>query len=93
MGRILDDCMTEFSTDDMSMLESLIASNFEDALMVSSLSKLQQHQLRLSERLNTVFADTVIKAQNSKNDQQSLAPSKAPTTLSSNTKKQSPDTQ
>jgi hypothetical protein len=43
MGRLLNECMTEFSTDDMSLLESLIASNFEDALMVSSLSKLQQH--------------------------------------------------
>jgi len=65
MGRLLEDCMTEFSTDDMAVLEGLISSNFEDALMISSLSKLQQHQLRISERLNTVFADSVLKSQQS----------------------------
>jgi len=40
LGRNLDDCLGQFSTDDMNLLESLIASNFEDALMMNSLSKL-----------------------------------------------------
>lgn len=43
LGRTLDDCMGQFSTDDMDLLESLVASNFEDALLISSLSKLQSH--------------------------------------------------
>ena len=55
--------MAQFSNDDMSLLESSIASNFEDALMIGSLSKLQQHQLRISEKLNSIFADNVSKTQ------------------------------
>lgn len=43
LGRILEDCLGQFSTDDMDLLESLVASNFEDALLISSLSKLQSH--------------------------------------------------
>ena len=56
---MLDDCLGQFSTDDMNLLESLIASNFEDALMMNSLSKLQQHQLRISGQLNTLFAESI----------------------------------
>ena len=63
MGRLLNECLSEFSTDDMSLLEQLIAGNFEDALMMSSLSKLQKHQLNLSERLNTAFSKTALSGQ------------------------------
>jgi hypothetical protein len=63
MGRLLEQTMSEFSSDDMSVLENLIASNFEDALMIASLSRLQQQQLRISEKLNTVFSETVVKSQ------------------------------
>ena len=52
MGRLLESCMSEFSSVDIEVLEQLIASNFEDALMVASLSRLQQQQLLISERLN-----------------------------------------
>ena len=62
MGRLLEQTMSEFSSDDMSVLENLIASNFEDALMIASLSRLQQQQLRISEKLNTVFSETVVKS-------------------------------
>lgn len=55
----MDECLGQFSTDDMELLESLVASNFEDALMISSLSKLQQHQLRISSQLNQIFADSI----------------------------------
>ena len=55
----MDECLGQFSTDDMELLESLVASNFEDALMISSLSKLQQHQLRISSQLNKIFADSI----------------------------------
>lgn len=40
LGRTMDECLGQFSTDDMELLERLVASNFEDALMISSLSKL-----------------------------------------------------
>jgi len=40
LGRQLEDCLGQFSTDDMALLESLVAENFEDALLISSLSKL-----------------------------------------------------
>ena len=56
--------MAQFSTDDMALLESTIANNFEDTLLIGSLSKLQQHQLHLSERLNSILSDNVLKAQN-----------------------------
>lgn len=55
----MDECLGQFSTDDMELLEGLVASNFEDALMISSLSKLQQHQLRISSQLNQIFADSI----------------------------------
>jgi len=48
----MDECLGQFSTDDMDLLEAMVASNFEDALMISSLSKLQQHQLGISSQLN-----------------------------------------
>lgn len=56
--------MAQFSTDDMALLEATIANNFEDAMMIGSLSKLQQHQLYLSERLNSILSDNVLKSQN-----------------------------
>lgn len=59
LGRIMDECLGQFSTDDMEILESLISSNFEDAVMINNLSKLQQHQLRISEQLNQIFAESI----------------------------------
>ena len=59
LGRLLGECLGQFSTDDMDLLESLIASNFEDAIMINNLSKLQQHQLVISEQLNQIFAESI----------------------------------
>lgn len=56
---MMNECLGQFSTDDMDLLESLIASNFEDALMINNLSKLQQHQLRISGQLNQIFAESI----------------------------------
>jgi hypothetical protein len=41
LGRLLDDTMGQFSTDDMIQLENQVASNFEDALMINNLARLQ----------------------------------------------------
>ena len=49
---MMDECLGQFSTGDMDLLESMVAANFEDALMISSLAKLQQHQLVISSQLN-----------------------------------------
>ena len=59
LGRQLEDCMAQFSTDDMELLESLVASNFEDALLVSSLSKLQSHQTRISGQITSLFSESI----------------------------------
>lgn len=59
LGRMMDDCLGQFSTDDMSMLESMIVNNFEDAVMISNLSKLQKYQLRIQEKLNLIFAESI----------------------------------
>jgi hypothetical protein len=59
LGRMMDDCLGQFSTDDMAMLESMIVSNFEDAVMISNLSKLQKYQLRIQEKLNQIFAESI----------------------------------
>jgi hypothetical protein len=56
---MMDECLGQFSTDDMDLLESLISSNFEDAIMINNLSKLQQHQLRISGQLNHLFAESL----------------------------------
>lgn len=58
LARLLDDTMGQFSTDDMTHLEQLVASNFEDALMINSLARLQQGQLRITEKLNNIFAES-----------------------------------
>jgi len=58
LGRMLDDTMGQFSTDDMEFLEKTVASNFEDALMINSLARLQQNQLRITEKLNNIFAES-----------------------------------
>jgi hypothetical protein len=42
LGRLLDDTMGQFSISDIERLEQLVASNFEDALMINSLARLQQ---------------------------------------------------
>ena len=55
----MDECLGQFSTDDMELLEQMVASNFEDALMIGSLSKLQQHQLGISSQLNQIFAESI----------------------------------
>lgn len=59
LGRLMDDCLGQFSTDDMAILESMILSNFEDAIMISNLSKLQKYQLRIQEKLNLIFAESI----------------------------------
>jgi len=41
------------------MLESMVVSNFEDAVMISNLSKLYKYQLRIQEKLNLIFADSI----------------------------------
>lgn len=58
LGRLLDDTMGQFSTDDMIQLENQVASNFEDALMINNLARLQQGQLRITEKLNNIFGES-----------------------------------
>lgn len=63
VGRMLDECMGQFSNDDMSYLEQLVSSNYEDAILVNSLSKLQKAQITMTEKLNNIFAQSINKNQ------------------------------
>jgi hypothetical protein len=63
VGRMLDECMGQFSNEDMSYLEQLVSSNYEDAILVNSLSKLQKAQITMTEKLNNIFAQSINKNQ------------------------------
>jgi hypothetical protein len=41
IGRMLNKCMGQFTQQDMRILETLVNSNFKNAMMTNSLSKLQ----------------------------------------------------
>jgi len=77
--------MAQFSTNDMQQLEQTVAGNFEDAIMIGSLAKLQQHLLHLSEKLNSQLSENVLKAQ----QQQALT---AQTAKAAADKQQTPST-
>ena len=41
IARSLNQCISQFSTDDLSVLETMVRENFQDAIMVNTLAKLQ----------------------------------------------------
>lgn len=40
----------------MAVLERMVKENFEDAIMLNSLAKLQHAHINMTERLNNIFA-------------------------------------
>jgi hypothetical protein len=40
----------------MNVLERMVMENFEDAVMVNSLAKLQHAHITMTEKLNNIFA-------------------------------------
>ena len=59
IGRMLNKCMGQFTKDDMQVLEQMVKTNFKDAVMASSLAKLQMAQIHLTEKINTVFSQSL----------------------------------
>lgn len=55
--------MSQFSNGDMEVLERTVKGNFEDAITVNCLSKLQHAQITMTEKLNNIFAQSVNKPQ------------------------------
>ena len=53
--------MSQFSTDDMELLEGMVRDNFDDAVLVNTLAKLQRAQITINEKLNNIFVQSVNK--------------------------------
>ena len=45
----------------MAELEGMVKDGFEDSIMVSSLGKLQHANITMTEKLNNIFAQSVLK--------------------------------
>ena len=61
IGRALNKCMSQFTSEDMQILEQMVHTNFRDAMMSSNLSKLQMAQISLTEKINNVFTQSLNK--------------------------------
>lgn len=53
--------MSQFTSEDMQILEQMVHTNFRDAMMSSNLSKLQMAQISLTEKINNVFTQSLNK--------------------------------
>lgn len=45
----------------MAVLERMVKENFYDAVMINTLTKLQQAHITITEKLNNIFAQSVNK--------------------------------
>lgn len=70
VARALNLCISQFSTDDMQVLERMVQENFHDAMMVNTLAKLQHAQITMSEKLNNIFVQSVNKSTTQKQQAQ-----------------------
>jgi hypothetical protein len=61
IARALNQCISQFSTDDLRVLEGMVKENFQDAVMVNTLAKLQHAQIIMTEKLNDIFVQSVNK--------------------------------
>lgn len=50
----------------MQVLEGMVMENFEDAVMINSLAKLQHAHITMTEKLNNIFAQSILKHPHSK---------------------------
>jgi hypothetical protein len=61
VARSLNQCISQFSTDDLRVLETMVRENFQDAVLVNSLAKLQLTQITMTEKLNNIFVQSINK--------------------------------
>jgi len=59
VGRLINKCMGQFNSEDMSLLEEMINSNFKNAMMTNNLAKLQMAQIHLAEKINSIFSQSL----------------------------------
>jgi nitrogen regulatory protein PII-like uncharacterized protein len=46
--------MSQFSWEDMETLEKMVKDNYEDAVLINSLGKLQHYQIVLNEKISQI---------------------------------------
>jgi hypothetical protein len=61
IGQLLNQTMSLFTSQDLSVLEKLVDTNFKDAMMVNNLAKLQMAQIGLTQKVNSVFSQQLNK--------------------------------
>ena len=61
VSRALNQCISQFSTEDLVVLENMVKDNYHDAVMLNTLAKLQHAQITLFEKLNNTFVSSVNK--------------------------------
>jgi len=66
VAHALNQCISQFSTDDLSVLETMVRENFQDAVMVNTLAKLQHAQITMTEKLNNIFTQSINKGSSRK---------------------------
>lgn len=66
VAHALNQCISQFSSDDLSVLETMVRENFQDAMMVNTLAKLQHAQITMTEKLNNIFTQSVNKGSSRK---------------------------
>lgn len=59
IGRMIKKCLGQFTSEDMMILEQMIATNYKDAVMTNNLAKLQMAQINLTEKINNLFAQSL----------------------------------
>ena len=52
IGRLINKCMGHFNSEDMTLLEEMMRSNFKFSMVSNNLSKIQMAQLHLAEKIN-----------------------------------------
>ena len=55
IARALNKCLSQFTAEDMVLLEQLVQTNFQDAMIQNNLIKLQMAQIQLTGKINNVF--------------------------------------
>ena len=55
VARNIHQCLSLFTGEDMELLESMMLTNFNDAMLTNNLAKLQMAQISLTEKINNLF--------------------------------------
>jgi len=56
IGRQINKCLGQFTSQDMLLLEKMVLTNYKDAVMTNNLAKLQMAQIGLTEKINNLFS-------------------------------------